>query len=176
MTGPMKIHGAVLALVLGVVAVGPHEAMAAPGDTYDDAARRLVEMGRDNLGQEEYVEALEMFESALVANPGSVDALIALGDAYHAIERGDRSLRYYRQALQIAPNNRAALKAEALALIADGDMEGARTNLDRLRRVCGEAGCEEIGQIEKMLADAEADSEATDAQSAQSTAPEDDGG
>jgi len=144
---------------------------AAPGDSYDNAARRLIEMGRDNLRQEAYGDALEMFESALVADPSSVDALIAIGDTYDVIDRRDRSLRYYRQALQIEPNNRAALTAEALALIADGDRSGAEDNLERLRRICGEAGCAEIDRLEQALAqaDAEAGSEAgTTARTAQS--------
>lgn len=162
-------------LLLGAFVHAPLQAAAAPGGSYDDAANRLIEIGRDNLRQEEYVEALEMFESALVANPGSVDALIALGDAYHAIRRGDRSLRYYRQALRIEPNNRMALKAEALALIADDDLAGAEENLDRLRRICGEVGCSEIAQIERALADAESEAtpEDSSAQTAQADLSED---
>lgn len=130
------LPGAILAMALGATAAAAQSDDG--GASYAAASQRLLEKGREALSAEKYRDALSYFESALVADPGSVKALVAIGRAHEALDQKDAGLAYYGRALELAPNNRRALERESLALLDQGELEKAETNLDRLEMVCKE--------------------------------------
>lgn len=144
----------VLTLGASLLMAGPVAALpeAPPQPLYAAAADTLIENGRKAQAEEKHYEALTAFESALVADPGSVEAMVAIGETHEALGKRSVGLSYYRRALALDPNNRPALKRESLALIAGGEIEGAEKNLERLRRICGEKGCAALTDVEKAIA------------------------
>jgi len=123
-----------------------------PQPLYAAAADTLIEKGRQAQTKENYYEALTAFESALVADPGSVEALVAIGETHESLGKRSVGLSYYRRALTLDPNNLNALKRESLALISGGEIEGAENNLDRLRRICGETECGALADVQQAIA------------------------
>jgi len=53
--------------------------------------------------QRKYDGAIAQYEAILALSPGTLDALVGLGDSYLAKVQYDRALDYYRQALAAAP-------------------------------------------------------------------------
>lgn len=148
---------------------------AAPQPLYSAAADALIEKGRQAQAAENYYEALTAFESALVADPGSVEAMVAIGETHEALGKRSVGLAYYRRALVVEPNNLAALKHESLALIAAGELERAEKNLERLRRICGEGECAVLSDVEKAIAAYKAEKSSV-ASADPKPAPDDSGG
>ncbi|WP_374764606.1 tetratricopeptide repeat protein [Yunchengibacter salinarum] len=128
------------------------QAQVAP--KYRDISRDLVKQGETALeaaeGQDEAKKARALFEQALVANPANVSALMGLGRSYEALEQLGRALKYYRHALELAPNNREALKRQALVFLQRDLPERARHNRDRLSRLCDSA-CAPLTAVEEAL-------------------------
>jgi len=120
---------------------------------FERAAQELLAKGRDALSGEEYYDALTYFESALVADPGSVEALVAIGRAHEALDQEKTGLAYYDRALELDPNNRPALERQSLALLEKDELEKAESNLDRLELVCGEKeeGCSELETVQEAI-------------------------
>lgn len=144
-------------LLVGMTLADSPAAAAAPAEQFRAAARALLEEGRGELAAGDQKAALRHLEAALVADPGNVAAMIAIGEAHEAMERRKVALGYYRRALVIEPTSRPALLAESLALIADDTPAKAEENLERLRRLCAEGPCEEADRIARALADRRAD-------------------
>lgn len=144
----------IVAVLLVSHAFAQHaDAAAGPGDRFRNAARTLLAEGRTELAAGDFQAALRLLESALVADPGNVETMIAIGEAHEAMDRRKIALGYYRRALVIEPTSRRALLAESLALIHDNTPDKAEANLERLRRLCGEGPCEEADRIARALTD-----------------------
>jgi len=150
-----------LLLALGACAVMAAPASAlpetAPTSLYSAAADSLLEAGRKALAEERYYDALTAFESALVADPGSVEAMIVIGQTHEALGQRSVGLSYYRRALMLEPNNRKALETESLALLLEDRFDAAKRNVERLRRICGEEKCAALTVVEQAIADYKAE-------------------
>jgi len=128
-----------------------------PAVTYSSAAQILLERGQAALEAEKHYDALTFFESALVADPGSLDAMVAIGRAHEALGQRATGLAYYRRALVVDPNHMDALKSESLALLAEGELDKAQSNRERLQRICGEEGCDALAEVSRAIADYKAE-------------------
>ncbi len=118
---------------------------------YREASHTLLNNGHKALEEKDYKNALSLFESALVADPGNVQALVAIGQVHEAMGQRSTGLGYYRRALVIEPESRAALAAESLAFLADDGLVKAEQNRDRLKRLCGNQGCLELREVESAI-------------------------
>lgn len=127
------------------------QAVAGTAPVYQDASRVLLRDGRAAMGEQNYKNALSLFESALVADPGNVSALVSIGQVHEAMGQRSKGLSYYRRALVIEPENRAALLAESLAFLADSGLVKAEQNMERLSRLCGESGCPELHEVQAAI-------------------------
>jgi len=99
---PIPIFAALLMLAPAHVVAAPNPAVTALLTQSQEAASR---------GDAEL--ALRMAQSAIVADPASTIAYIALGDIYARAGQKDYARSYYDAALQIDPQDAAALRAIA---------------------------------------------------------------
>lgn len=127
------------------------QAVQKTDEVYRQASESLLENGYKALEENKLSDALTMFESALVANPGNVEALVAIGRTHEALGQRSTGLGYYRRALTVEPENRAALAAESLAFLADHGLIKAEENRDRLKRLCARDGCPELQEVDAAI-------------------------
>ncbi|MFM9829273.1 MAG: tetratricopeptide repeat protein [Sphingomonas sp.] len=98
-----------------------------------------------------YTVAAETLETALAVDPRNRGALVALGQVALARGFSGQSIRYYREALLLEPNDLAALKGQGEALVAKGALERARQNLAKIRKLCVKS-CEEGSALAAVIA------------------------
>lgn len=117
---------------------------------YQHVSSRLVSEAKAALSIEKIDDAQYLFERALVANPANTDALLGLGRAHEAQGRVGKGLKYYRQALEIEPNDVKALEAQALAFLKREMFDRADNNRAKLARLCPK-GCEALDSVEVAI-------------------------
>lgn len=110
----------------------------------------LVEKGRTLLASKQYDAATDRFETALAVDPRNIDAYLGLAEAAAAQGLPGKSVRFYREALGIDPNNREALAGQGVAFLQRGARPRAEANLDRLKTLCG-APCPEATRLQTAL-------------------------
>lgn len=118
----------------------------AAGDDPDPRAAALAAEGRTLLAAGDSQGAVDLFEAALVIDPGFAAAYIDLGNAARADGLQGKAIHYYREALERDPDDLLALAGEGTALAEKGSLENARENLARLEELCG-AGCGEAMEL-----------------------------
>lgn len=91
--------------------------------------------------------AVGFYETALVADPRNVDALIGLGGIAHMQHLPGKAIGHYRAALALRPDDRLALAGQGSAYVARGAMAQARRNLEALRALCSELECIEAVEL-----------------------------
>jgi Tfp pilus assembly protein PilF len=110
----------------------------------------LVEKGRTLLAERQYDAAIDRFETALAVDPRNIHAYIGLAEAASGQGLPGKSVRFYREALGIDPNNREALAGQGVALVQRGARPRAEANLERLKTLCG-GPCPEAAKLQTAL-------------------------
>lgn len=167
MTGTLKSHGRVAAWVLGLaIALASVPADAArPRVTTPDAAParglpdnqlsplslQMLTAGEAQLTAGNTADAIQNFEAALAADPRNRRAYIGLARAAEANGLHGRAIRYYREALQIDPNDLTALELQGIALVERGAKSRAEDNLARVKALC-EAPCPPADRLGAAIA------------------------
>jgi tetratricopeptide (TPR) repeat protein len=121
-------------------------AIAKPSVTVTPS-QQLVVRAQNAAAQNKTTEALDLYESAVAADPRNVAAYVGLGRSYEAIGMQGKALRYYRLALDINPNDLNALEAQTIGMIAKATPSKAQLSLDRLRKLCPK-GCPSLTQAD----------------------------
>lgn len=80
--------------------------------------------------------AVDAFEAALAADPRNIRAYLGLAKAAEADGLPGKAVRFYREALQIDPNDVTALELQGNVLMVRGATARAESNLERLKAVC----------------------------------------
>lgn len=138
----------ILACALGTMIAVP--ATAQTSEKHQSLSRQLVAQAVVALHAEKADDAQLLYERALVANPSNIDALIGLGRSAEAQGRLGRGLKYYRRALEIEPNDHAALEAQALAFLKRDMADRATENRDKLARLCLN-GCDALNTVSEAI-------------------------
>jgi len=154
------LAGLVFMMALGC-GLKPAEAQVS-GD-FSKVSKELVLEAEAAMQRGEIEDAQFQYERALLADPANIKALLGLGEAHEAQGRIGRALKYYRQTLELAPNNISAIKAQALAFLKRDLSLRAKRNLDQLQRLC--ATCAESADVKAAL-----DSYLADQEKAQASA------
>ncbi len=146
----MRYYPAALALALltGVTASVGYSAQPV---VMDPRAAALVAQGRAALASGQADVAVDAFESALTVQPGNVAIYLNLAEATRRQGLQGKALHYYREALEIEPQNQWAIAGEGEALIEKGALEKAKRNLVRLEGLCG-ASCEPSRSLAAAIA------------------------
>jgi Tfp pilus assembly protein PilF len=106
-------------LLLGLAAVGPACAATPP------AVTALITQAQDAQVRGEHELALRMAQAAIVADPSQPASYVALGDIYAQQGQKEYARSYYDLALEIDPQDAAALKA--IAVLGDTTKAAAAT-------------------------------------------------
>lgn len=123
-----------LAVTLGAVML--LSAAPAPVRQAAEPASPLIAQGQAAAAVGQFETATDLLESALAADPRSRVAYLALADVARKQGLPGKSIRLYRQALALDPNDRTALAGQGEALIDKGAVAKARENLDKLAKLC----------------------------------------
>lgn len=96
--------------------------------------------------------ASDAFESALAIDPRNRAGFIGLGEIARVRGLPGKAIRFYREALELQPDDIAALTEQGEALVQQGAVDRATGNLTKLRAICGKKICPEIGQLAAVIA------------------------
>lgn len=152
------LRGLAIAMILatGSVHAATGDLAAAPARGYPDD--RLAPLSLDRLARGEALlaqgqtqAAIDAFESALAADPRNRRAYLGLARAAEADGLPGKAVRFYREALEIEPNDQAAIELQGLALMKRGATASAQDNLDRLRKLCA-APCPAADRLSAAIA------------------------
>jgi tetratricopeptide (TPR) repeat protein len=116
-------------------------------------SQALMARGQNAFAQGKTSEALDLYEAAVAADPKNGAAYVGLGRSYEAVGMQGKALRYYRLALDINPNDLAALEAQATGMMAKGAPSKAQDSLDRIRKLCPK-GCPSLTRADAALSKA----------------------
>jgi tetratricopeptide (TPR) repeat protein len=114
-------------------------------------SQTLAARAQSALAQNKTTDALDLYESAVAADPKNAAAYVGLGRAYEAAGLQGKALRYYRLALDINPNDINALEAQVAGMMAKGAPSKAQVPLDRLRKLCPK-GCAALTRADAAFA------------------------
>lgn len=146
----MRYSPAAFALSL-TLALTASVGLSAPPRSMDPRAVTLLTQGRAEQEAGRTDAAIDMFEAALTVQPGSADVLLALAESTRQQGMQGKALHYYREVLNLEPQNLSAIAGEGAALVEKGAVEKARRNLTRLQGLCG-AQCDPTRQLAAAIA------------------------
>ena len=95
--------------------------------------------------------AVDFYESALAADPRNRRAYIGLARAAEAEGLPGKAVRFYREALEIDPNDLAALELQGMALVERGAKARAESNLERVKKLC-DGPCPQADRLAAAIA------------------------
>lgn len=108
----------------------------------------LVQKGDAAMQASKVEDAIDWYESALAVDPRNRAAYIAMARAVKSQGLNGKAIRFYKEALELEPNDQLALAEQGDAMAAKGAIEAARKNLARLRMLC----TSDCGQVDKLAA------------------------
>jgi Tfp pilus assembly protein PilF len=138
------LAGACLALLAAPAgAAKPHDGVpaAAPARGLPDSqiaplSLQMMKAGEAQLAQGKLQAATDSFESALAADPRNRRAYLGMARAAEAEGLPGKAVRFYREALEIDPNDLATLELQGVALVERGAKARAEANLERMKKIC----------------------------------------
>ena len=107
-------------------------------DQIDPRSIALVQQAQAQSAAARYNEAVDLLETALAIDPRNRAAYIALARVAQAQRLPGKAIRFYASALQLEPNDVAALAGQGEAYVQRGAVDRARANLARVRTLCGQ--------------------------------------
>lgn len=134
-----------------LVLTGAATAAVPSDDAIKPASQRFTQSGYEALGKGQPLVAVGEFETALAIDPKNRNAYIGIARAMQAQGLHGTAVKYYREALQLDPNDLAALEGQGAALAQRGAKARAQANLDRIRQLC-KADCAEARKLAMAIA------------------------
>lgn len=122
-----------------------------PDNQLSPLSMQWQKSGEEQLAARNTAAAIQSFEAALAADPRNRQAYIGLARAAEADGLPGRAVRYYREALEIDPNDLAALELQGLAFVERGAKSRAEDNLARVKTLC-EAPCPPADRLTAAIA------------------------
>lgn len=143
----------------GPLAAGkPREAVPAaaparglPDNQIAPLSLEKLKAGEALLAQGKAQDATDLFEAALAADPRNRQAYIGLARAAEADGLPGKAVRFYREALEIEPNDLAALELQGVALVERGAKARAESNLERVKTLC-DGPCPQADRLAAAIA------------------------
>lgn len=112
---------------------------------------QMMQAGEAHLAAGKPDAATDSFEAALAADPRNRRAYMGLARAAQAQGLPGKAVRFYREALDLDPNDLAALEAQGVALVERGATARAGDNLDRVKKLC-QGSCPEADRLAAAIA------------------------
>lgn len=145
---PIALAAAGLMLIASSTSIGAPAAQAGPISETSIAMQHQAETLR---AAGDLEAAVGYYETALVADPRNIAALVGLGDLARERELPGKAVTFYREALLQAPDNKDALAGLGAAYVARGAVDRARTTLAQLQQLCGETACPQVATLTHAL-------------------------
>lgn len=123
-------------VLLSLALISAGAAAQKPDKVIAPLSLKLQQQGEAALAAGNAAAANDALEAAIVADPRNRAALVALGRAAQAQQLPGKAIRYYKDALQLDPNDLAALSGEGDALVQRGAVDRAKANLARIQQLC----------------------------------------
>ncbi|RHW16416.1 hypothetical protein D1610_16330 [Sphingomonas gilva] len=120
-------------------------------DVIDPRSLALMEKGVAAQKAGDLKGATDALETALVVDPRNRQAFLRLAEVAKAQGLTGKSIRLYREALTLEPNDLKALAGQGDAMVAKGAVEKARENLARIKALCTSA-CPEATTLASSIA------------------------
>ena len=110
-----------------------------PDERIDARSLALLQEARAAQAAGNLDAANDKLETALAVDPRNRQAFVLLAEL--ARDRGlpGKAIRFYGEALALAPNDLAALRGQGEAMVARGAVEKARENLAKIETICNGA-------------------------------------
>lgn len=106
----------------------------------------LVQKGEEAVRASKVEEAIDWYETALAVDPRNRSAYIAMARAVKSQGLNGKAIRFYKEALELEPNDQLALAEQGEAMADKGAVEQAKKNLARLRMLCT-ANCAPVDKL-----------------------------
>jgi Tfp pilus assembly protein PilF len=161
MTSRIGFAALALALALGAMPADaakprsatpdPAPARGLPDSQIAPLSLQMMKAGEAHLVAGKPDAATDSFEAALAADPRNRRAYMGLARAAEAQGLPGKAVRYYREALELDPNDLAALEAQGLALVERGAAARAGDNLERVKKLC-QGSCPEADRLAAAIA------------------------
>ncbi len=147
----MRITSVSVAAALALICASTSLSGQRPDSQVDPRSLTLLQQGRAAAATGDLDTANGLIESALVIDPRNRQAYIVLAELARRQDLPGKSIRLYREALTLEPNDVVALKGQGEALVQKGAMARARDTLTKLRTLCG-ANCPAAGELAAAIA------------------------
>jgi len=158
-----RLAAALLAIALALAGV-PADAAKSRATTPDAAPARglpdsvlaplslqMLKAGEAQLAAGNASAATDKFEAALAADPRNRLAFVGMARAAEAQGLPGKAVRFYREALEIDPNDLSVLELQGMAFVERGAKSRAEDNLVRVRKLC-EADCPQADRLAAAIA------------------------
>lgn len=132
----MRFSPAAIALSLTLAMISSASIGSRADDDIDPQSMALLQSGNVALRGGDIEAAIDQYETALAVDPRNRAAYVAMAGAVKAQGLNGKAIRFYREALEIEPNDQIALAGQTEAMIAKGAIEPARKNIARLKMLC----------------------------------------
>ena len=119
-------------------------------DQINPRSVELLRQGETLLSAGKLVEADDALESALVVDPRNRDAYVVMARVAQKQKLFGQAIRFTNRALTLEPNDRKALAVQGEAMVELGATARARSNLEKLQRLC-QAGCAELASLSAAI-------------------------
>lgn len=146
----MRVLPLALASALGLAALSTAVLGQKPDAQVDPRSIALLDQGRSALKAGSFEQANDLLETALAVDPKNRAAFMALAEVAKAEGLPGKAIRFYREALELEPNDRAALAGQGDALVQKGAVEKAKENLAKLKQLCA-ASCPEEQRLAALI-------------------------
>lgn len=146
----MRFVPVALAAALGVAAVSTTVIAQKPDAQIDPRSTMIVEQARAAQRAGNLEQANDLLESALAVDPKNRTAFMALAEVARMQGLPGKAIRFYREALELEPNDVAALAGQGDALVQKGAVTKARENLAKLKKLCT-AACPEESRLAAVI-------------------------
>ena len=146
----MRLVPVYLVVALGVAAVSTSVQGQKPDAQVDARSVALLDQARAAQRAGSADQANDLLESALAVDPRNRDAFAELAAIAKAQGLPGKAIRFYREALELEPNDVSALAGQGDALVQKGAVVKARENLAKIKRLCT-AGCPDEARLAGLI-------------------------
>lgn len=148
----MRVTAISAAAALMLLSVSTGLRAQRPDDQIDPKSVALVQQGKAAQAAGNLDGAADSLEAALAIDPRNRDAFVALAEIARARDLPGKAIRYYHQALNLEPNDVAALRGQGEAMVQKGAVEKAKDNLAKIRTLCGSGSCNDGNLLAATIA------------------------
>ena len=147
----MRLVPVALAAAIGVAAVAATAVQGQKPDAQVDARSvALADQARAARTSGNLDQANDLLETALVVDPKNRRAFLELAEIAKSQGLPGKAIRFYREALELEPNDVAALAGQGDALVQKGAIVKARENLAKVQRLCANS-CAEQSRLAALI-------------------------